>query len=45
MYLILDIEKRYYVNNYIDWDTYNTIYDDNFLKDKTRRVMQYKKSY
>ena len=45
VHLVPDDRKRYYVNNYVDWDMYNTIYDDSFFEDGTRRVMQYKKSY
>ena len=45
IYLVPDNGKGYYVNNYADWNTYNTVYDDSFLKDKTRKAMQYKKSY
>ena len=35
----------YYVNNYVDWDQYNTIYDPDFLtngiRDANRIAMEY----
>ena len=45
VHLVLDDREKYYVNNYFNWDTYNTVYDNSFLENKTRRAMQYKKSY
>ena len=32
----------YYVNNYIDWDQFNTLYIDNFLEEGTRIILLYK---
>ena len=32
----------YYVNNYINWDQYNTLYLDNFLKEGTCIILLYK---
>ena len=32
----------YYINNYIDWDQYNTLYLDNFLKEGTCIVLLYR---
>jgi Plavaka transposase len=32
----------YYVNNYIDWDQYNTLYSDNFLEEGTRIALSYR---
>ena len=45
VHLVPDNGEGYYVNNYVDWDTYNIIYDDSFLENETRRAMQYEKSY
>jgi hypothetical protein len=33
----------YYVNNYINWKIYNTMYDETFLKSEIRRAMNYKR--
>jgi hypothetical protein len=33
----------YYVNNYIDWETYNTMNDETFLKSEISRAMNYKR--
>ncbi|MCJ1470749.1 hypothetical protein MMC07_009396 [Pseudocyphellaria aurata] len=32
VHVVLDNGNGYYVNNYADWDTYNTVYDDTFLE-------------
>ena len=32
----------YYINNYIDWDQYNTLYLNNFLKEGTYITLLYK---
>ena len=32
----------YYVNNYINWDQFNTLYIDNFLKEGTHIALLYK---
>jgi hypothetical protein len=32
----------YYVNNYINWDQFNTLYMDNFFKEGTRIALLYK---
>ncbi len=32
----------YYINNYINWDQYNTLYLDNFLKKGTCIILLYK---
>jgi hypothetical protein len=36
--------EHYYVNNYVNWDTYNIIYDENFLKKRIKRVEMFKRS-
>ncbi len=33
----------YYVNNYIDWDQYNTLYDEDFLKKKHQKINELNK--
>ncbi len=33
----------YYVNNYIDWDQYNTLYDEDFLKKKHQKMNELNK--
>ena len=32
----------YYVNNYINWDQYNTLYLDNFLEEGTHIILLYR---
>ncbi|MCJ1466077.1 hypothetical protein MMC07_004696 [Pseudocyphellaria aurata] len=32
VHVVPDDKNGYYVNNYADWDTYNTVYDDTFLE-------------
>jgi hypothetical protein len=32
----------YYINNYINWDQFNTLYMDNFLKEGTHIILLYK---
>ena len=32
----------YYINNYINWDQFNTLYIDNFLKKGTHITLLYK---
>ena len=32
----------YYINNYINWDQYNTLYLDNFLKEGIYIILLYK---
>ncbi len=44
VHVIFSEFERYYVNNYVNWDTYNTIYDEKFLKSEIARVNMYKKS-
>ena len=35
----------YYINNYIDWDTYNTIYDSDFFNQGTTAARIYAKRF
>jgi hypothetical protein len=44
VYVIFSEIEHYYVNNYVNWDTYNIVYDENFLKNEVRRIEKYKKS-
>ncbi len=38
-YLIsTESKKFFYVNNYIDWNTFNILYKENFLKKKARKT-------
>ena len=36
-------DDTYYINNYIDWNTYNTIYDSDFFSQEMRAACDYKK--
>jgi len=36
--LINENMSIYYVNNYIDWDQYNTLYDEDFLKKRRQKM-------
>ena len=38
VHVIFNEKKDYYVNNYVNWDSYNTIYNFNFLKIDVRRA-------
>ena len=31
----------YYLNNFIDWDSYNTIYEEDFLNKDTKIALYY----
>ncbi len=33
----------YYINNYIDWDTYNIIYDSDFFSQEIRMTCDYRR--
>ena len=44
VHVVPDDGTRYYVNNYADWDTYNTVYDDNFFIDGVKKAKQYQRS-
>lgn len=37
-------EDRYYVNNYVNWDTYNNFYHKNFKKNDNKKTKEYKKA-
>ncbi len=43
-HVISNERNEYYVNNYIDWNTYNTAYDNDFMRKDKIRVNLYKKS-
>jgi hypothetical protein len=34
----------YYVNNYSNWNTYNIVYDEDFLQSDSRRVKSYREN-
>jgi hypothetical protein len=34
----------YYVNNYSNWNTYNIVYDEDFLRSDNRRIKFYKEN-
>lgn len=38
-------KSRFYVNNYSDWNTYNSIYNEVFLENGKRRADQYRKDW
>ncbi len=42
-HVVFNDRDFYYVNNYINWKTYNTMYDETFLKNEIKRTMNYKK--
>jgi hypothetical protein len=44
VHVISDESGHYYVNNYVNWNTYNTIYDEDFMKSGITKVEMYKKS-
>ncbi len=42
---VMSNEKNdYYVNNYSNWDTYNIVYDEDFLRNDNRRIEFYKEN-
>lgn len=41
VHVVLDNRTRYYVNNYANWDMYNTVYDDNFFINGVKKAKQY----
>ncbi len=43
VHVVFNDRDFYYVNNYINWEIYNTMYDEIFLKSEIRRTMNYKK--
>ena len=36
---------KYFINSYVDWDQYNTIYDPDFLTNGTREADRIAKQY
>ena len=36
-------DDTYYINNYIDWNTYNIIYDSDFFNQEMRAACDYEK--
>jgi hypothetical protein len=43
-YVISNEWNEYYVNNYIDWNTYNIAYDNDFMKKDKIKTNVYKTS-
>ena len=43
VHVMLNDKDDYYINNYEDWNTYNTIYDADFLKNEARKVDKYRR--
>jgi hypothetical protein len=43
VHLILNEWDNYYLNNYANWNTYNIIYDENFLRNNNQKITRYKK--
>jgi hypothetical protein len=43
VYVMFNNRDFYYVNNYINWEIYNTMYDETFLKNEIEKTMNYKK--
>ena len=43
VHVIFDDRDDYYVNNYADWNTYNTIYDVNFYDENISKIKKYRK--
>ncbi len=49
LHVVLTITKRkkveqkdfFYINNFVDWDTYNIFYDEDFLTNETRAVKKF----
>ncbi len=41
IHVIFSEFEHYYVNNYVNWNTYIIVYDENFLKNEIRRVQNY----
>jgi hypothetical protein len=42
-HVVFNDRDFYYVNNYINWKIYNTMYDKIFLKNEIKRAMNYKR--
>ncbi len=42
-HMISNKRNEYYVNNYIDWDTYNIAYDNDFMRKDKIKINVYKK--
>jgi hypothetical protein len=43
-HVISNERNKYYVNNYIDWNTYNIVYDNDFMRKDKIKINLYKKS-
>ncbi len=42
VYMMLNKWNDYYVNNYSNWDTYNIVYDEDFLRSDNQRIKSYR---
>ena len=38
-------DRTYYINNYVDWDQYNMIFDSEFLANSIREADQIAKQF
>ena len=45
VHVVPDGKDGCYINNYGDWDTYNTIYDADFLENGARRANKYRRTH
>ena len=43
VHVVLDNGNGYYVNNYVNWNTYNTVYDDIFFTNRVNKARRYKR--
>lgn len=44
IYIVLNSEKKFYVNNYSNQNSYNILYNENFINIDTKKAIQYRKS-
>jgi hypothetical protein len=44
VHVMLNERNDYYVNNYSNWNTYNIVYDEDFLRSDNRRIKSYKEN-
>lgn len=41
-HIILNDKNNYYVNNFVDWNTYNKMYHSNFMRVEIRQIQKFK---
>lgn len=44
IYIVLNNEKKFYINNYSNWNSYNTLYNKDFINIGTKKATQYRKN-